>query len=170
MSTVAARPISIAGSTVPIIKDVSTIPVKPKEPTREAPFTHPDPKVVTSTRAVVRIVKARGRLVVVDSDLAELYGTTVDMVNKYVMRNACRFTRHTCFRLSNDEWHFLKGKAKGAAGLAEADRGNWLCAPLVFTEEGAEAVSHFFDTFESTRGRILIWKAIRKLEGNVERP
>lgn len=99
-----------------ILLDVDAVPIEPR------------PKVVTSHSAYVRVIQARNKLVVLDSDLAELYCTTVDAVNKAALRNACRFSRRTCFRLSNDEWHYLKHRTRGAAGLAEADRGDWLCA------------------------------------------
>lgn len=145
----------------PVITDLSVIPVKPKEPTPDAPFTYPKPRVMTGYRSLVRVIKARGKLVVLDSDLASLYETTVDAVNKAVMRNACCFPRSQCFRLSNDEWHHLQ---RGIT-ISNGDRGDWLCAPLVFTNEGALAVSNILNTFDATRGSVFVWRAIRNLLG-----
>jgi hypothetical protein len=87
---------------------MSTIPAKPQEPTPDTPFTYPKPVVMTGPRSRVRIIKARHKLVILDSDLADLYETTVDAINKVAMRNACMFPRSICFRLSNDEWHHLQ--------------------------------------------------------------
>lgn len=151
-------------------EQLQALPPKIPSPTAENPFTFPRPKVVTCPRSSIRVVRARQRLVVVDSDLATLYGTTVDEINKTAMRNACCFTRRTCFRLSNDEWHHLKHDAKGATGLAEADRGNWLCAPLVFTGAGVAAVAVILDTFDSLRGYVLTHRLLRRLERTGEWP
>ena len=156
-------------SEFPVMIDLSAIPAKPEEPTPEAPFTFPLPVVLTGPRSSIRIVKARRRLVAIDSDLAELYGTTVDAVNKAAMRNACCLPRSACFRLSNTEWHQLKNDVLGGAGLAEADRGDWLCAPLAFTEEGAEALARILGTFDAVRGYVIAWSRIRKLTRSMER-
>ncbi len=157
----------------PVIIDVSAIPVPDRdyspvgetvkgcvESTHPANhFTYPKPVVVTGPRSRVRVIKARHMLVVLDSDLADLYETTVDAVNRAVMRNACCFPRGICFRLSNDEWRHLQDKTN-----VGNNRGNWLCAPLVFTDEGALAVSKILDTFDATRGSVFVWRVIHNLE------
>jgi hypothetical protein len=154
-----ADPVLPVVASLPIILDVSAIPVKPTEPTPDTPFTHPKPCVMTGHRSLVRVIKARRKLVVLDSDLAVLYGTTVDAVNKAVMRNACCLPRSQCFRLSNDEWNHLQKNTN----VGNVDRGNWLCAPLVFTDDGAVAVSNILDTFEATRGSVCVWRVIHDL-------
>lgn len=145
----------------PVVADLSIIPVKPKEPTPDAPFTHPRPAVMPGVRSRIRIIKARRMLVVLDSDLAELYETTADAINKAVMRNACCFPRSICFRLSNDEWHHLQKKINTTG----TDRGSWLCAPLVFTDAGALAVSNVLNTFSATRGSVFVWRLFQSLQG-----
>ena len=152
-------------SVFPVLIDPSAIALKPQEPTPDAPFTFTTPEVVTRYDAWVRIVRARRKLVIIDSDLAALYGTTVDIINRTAMRNACCFPRSACFRLSNAEWHHLKNDALGGCGLAEADRGNWLCAPLVFTEEGAGAMTAILDTYEAIRGSVLVWRLMQDISG-----
>jgi hypothetical protein len=117
----------------------------------------------------VRIIKARYKLVILDSDLADLYKTTVDAINKTAMRNACMFPRSICFRLSNDEWHHLqrsvqRSDQRSVQRSDQADRGDWLCAPLVFTEEGTLALSKVLGTFDATRGSVFVWRAFRNLQ------
>lgn len=123
----------------------------------------PRPVIVTSPRSWARIVEVRGRLVILDNDLAALCKTTVNAVNRFAMRNACCFPSSVCFRLSNDEWHYQKSSAPGGTGLAEADRGDWLCAPLAFTHVGAYAVAKILYTFDAVRGSVIVWRIVDKL-------
>ena len=57
--------------------------------------------------AVVRIAQSihlvRGQKVMLDSDLAALYGVTTGNLNKAVTRNGDRFPSDFCFRLRSDE-------------------------------------------------------------------
>ncbi len=145
----------------PVIIDPSSIPLSPSSTV--LPSTFPRPVVVTGPRSWARIVEVRGRLVILDSDLAALFKTTVNAVNRAALRNACCFPSSVCFRLSNDEWHYLKSSAPGGTGLAEADRGDWLCAPLAFTHVGAYGVAKILDTFDAVRGSVIVWRIVDKL-------
>lgn len=144
----------------PVITDVNALPVKPKAPTPDAPFTYPKPILLTGPRNYVQVFRMRHKLVVLDVNLASLYGVTLSDINRAAMRNACCFPRSVCFRLSNDEWHHICK----TTNMADVDRGDWLCAPLAFTNDGALAVSNILDTFDATRGSVLVWRAIGNME------
>lgn len=82
--------------------------------------------------AGLRIFKIRERLVVLDSDLAALYGVVTGNFNKAVARNQTRFPADFGFALTRTEYAsllFQIGIAKG--------RGGRRTPPRVFTEHGA---------------------------------
>lgn len=57
-----------------------------------------------------RILVLRGHKVMLDEDLAELYGVEVKVLNQAVKRNAERFPADFMFQLSEDEWANLKSQ------------------------------------------------------------
>jgi len=50
-----------------------------------------------------RILLIRGRKVMIDSDIAQLYGVTTTRLNEQVKRNRNRFPKHFMFELTKDE-------------------------------------------------------------------
>jgi hypothetical protein len=53
------------------------------------------------------ILLIRGEKVILDSDLAMLYGVSTSRFNERVKRNSSRFPTDFCFRLTSDEWKSL---------------------------------------------------------------
>lgn len=143
----------------PIVEDPSAFPMK-TDPLAEAlpPLSRP-PKVMNPRYPEIRILRVRNTLVMLDSDIASLYATTNNIVNKTAMRNACRFPRSHCFRLTYEEWYCLQD----IVGGTPADRGDWLCLPLVFTEDGLLALATVINTFEAIRGCVLAGRELEKL-------
>jgi len=84
------------------------------------------------------IYEIRGQYVMLDSDLALLYGVTTGNLNKAKNRNINRFPSEFCFRLTKEEYINLKFQN----GISKIDgrklnRG----LPFVFTEEGVAMLS-----------------------------
>ena len=77
--------------------------------------------------------KVRGRRVILDHDLASLYGTTTKRLNEQVSRHQHRFEEGSLFRLSKREWHRLNRSAKNWPNR----RGGIQYRPRAFTVEGA---------------------------------
>jgi hypothetical protein len=82
-------------------------------------------------RIASRIFTARGRRVIVDSDLALLYGVPVRQLNQQVRRNASRFPADFAFRLDNQELAILKSQ------FVTSSWGGKRKPPFAFTEHGA---------------------------------
>ena len=59
---------------------------------------------------VNKIHVIRGTKVMLDSDLAELYGVESKRINEQVKRNAKRFPEDFMFKLSKDEWKTLRSQ------------------------------------------------------------
>jgi hypothetical protein len=56
-----------------------------------------------SARIAELILEVRGRKVILDSELAALYGVTTKQFNQAIRRNRRRFPPHFCFQLTNQE-------------------------------------------------------------------
>jgi len=72
----------------------------------------------------------RGQRVIVDSDLALLYGVPAKRFNEQVRRNLKRFPPDFMFRLENQEFVILRSQ------IATSSWGGRRYLPFVFTEHG----------------------------------
>ena len=66
--------------------------------------------VITEQFIVNKIYWIREQKVMLDKDLAKLYGVETKALNQAVKRNAARFPEDFMFRLSDDEWNFLRSQ------------------------------------------------------------
>nr|WP_255428245.1 ORF6N domain-containing protein [Ramlibacter cellulosilyticus] len=82
-----------------------------------------------------RITVVRGQKVLLDSDLAALYGVETKRFNEAVKRNLARFPADFMFQLSAEEFEALRSQI--ATSNAPAGRGGRRYRPRAFTEHGA---------------------------------
>jgi ORF6N domain len=81
--------------------------------------------------ALIRTI--RGEKVILDSDLAQLYGVTTSRLNEQVKRNLERFPSDFVFRLNRTEFEDLISQiATSSSGYGGRRK-----LPFVFTEHGA---------------------------------
>lgn len=73
----------------------------------------------------------RNHKVIVDRDLARLYGVETKYLNRQVRRNIERFPKEFMFRLSNEEKHQLVTFCHRFTSLKHSS-----ASPYVFTEHG----------------------------------
>lgn len=70
---------------------------------------------VLQERVESYILLIRGEKVILDRDLARLYGVTTRVLNQAVKRNSARFPEDFMFQLTADETRqWLQDKAKGS--------------------------------------------------------
>ena len=84
------------------------------------------------------IYTVRGVQVMLDSDLAALYGVETRALNQAVTRNQERFPEQFCFRLTKKEGEILKSQ------FVISSEGGWggrRALPRVFTEQGVSMLS-----------------------------
>jgi len=81
-----------------------------------------------------RIHTVRGKRVILDADLAELYGVRTKQLNQQVRRNPNRFPDDFAFLLSSEEWESLRSQI---ATLKTGRGQHRKFLPYVFTEHGA---------------------------------
>ena len=88
--------------------------------------------IVPAERIERSILLIRGHRVMLDADLAELYGVTTFNLNKAVKRNIDRFPQDFMFQLTADEARALRFQI----GMSKPEgRGGRRYLPYVFTEQ-----------------------------------
>lgn len=78
----------------------------------------------------------RDQQVILDSDLASLYGTTTSAFNQAVRRNITRFPESFRFQLTKDEYEEILTSQNVISKKGGSGRGGRRYLPYVFTEEG----------------------------------
>jgi len=118
-------------------------------------------KRLAPTERVQRaILMLRGRRVLLDSDLAALYGVPVKRLNEQVKRNAARFPVDFVFRLSPDEFATLRSQF--ATSKTER-RGGRQSLPNAFTEHGALMAASVLNSAKAVEMSILVVRAFVRL-------
>jgi hypothetical protein len=82
-----------------------------------------------------RLFAVRGQTVVLDSDLARIYGVSTKAFNQAIRRNGARFPADFLFRLTSEEWTALRSQTVTLKPPGRGEHRKYL--PLVFTEHGA---------------------------------
>ena len=112
------------------------------------------------------IYEIRGKQVMLDSDLARLYGCangTKD-INKAVKRNSERFPENFMFRLNNEEWSVLRFQS----GTSN-EKGGRRYKPFVFTEQGVAMLSSVIHTDVAIKASIKIMDAFVAMRKYISR-
>jgi len=107
-----------------------------------------------------RILNARGEKVILDSDLAAIYGVSPKRLNETVRRNLDRFPSDFCFQLTEVEWDSLKSQI---ATSNQKGRGGRRSRPLVFTEHGAIMAANILRSDEAVQLSIFVVRAFIKM-------
>jgi len=106
-----------------------------------------------------RILLIRGQKVMLDADLAKLYGVPTKSLNLAVKRNAERFPEDFMFQLTGDE----------AAGLrfhfetSKSGRGGRRYRPYAFTEQGVAMLSSVLRSLRAVQVNIAIMRTFVRL-------
>lgn len=82
-----------------------------------------------------RILTIRGEKVILDSDLAALYGVEIRALNQQIRRNPNRFPEDFCFILTPEEWKEAACLRSQNVILKRSEHRKY--PPRVFTEHGA---------------------------------
>jgi len=89
--------------------------------------------IVLAKKAGSKIVVLRNQKVILDSDLAELYGVPVKRLNEQIRRNSKRFPSDFLFTLTRAEHQTLRSQN----ATSKQGRGGRRYLPQAFTEHGA---------------------------------
>ncbi len=114
--------------------------------------------IVPLERVVSRIFLVRGQKVMLDADLAELYGVTTRRLNEQVRRNANRFPGDFAFQVTNQEFAILM--SQNATSSQDARRhGGRRKNPLVFTEHGAIMAATVLNSSRAVQVSVFVVRA-----------
>lgn len=97
--------------------------------------------------------------VLLDSDLATLYGVTTGNLNKAVKRNRGRFPDDFMFQLADKEYEALRFQV----GISKRRRGGRQYLPYVFTEQGVAMLSTVLNSERAIQVNIQIMRAFVRL-------
>jgi len=95
-----------------------------------------DGAVIRASRVASAIHLVRGQKVILDEDLAALYGVETKRLNEQVRRNGRRFPHDFAFRLTTNEFDNLKSQIATSSSWGGRRK-----APLAFTEHGVVAAA-----------------------------
>ena len=106
------------------------------------------------------IVLVRAQKVLLDSDLAALYGVTTKRFNEQVRRNAARFPRDFMFQLSAGEMDCLRSQN---ATLKPARGKHRKYRPYAFTEHGAIMAAMVLNSARAVEMSVYVVRAFVRL-------
>ena len=114
--------------------------------------------LVAVDRVEPLILSTRGRRVILDSDLARLYGVTTARLNEQVKRNPHRFPPDFMFPLSRQEFTALISQNATSKG-----RGGRRKLPNVFTEHGAIMAANVLNSGRAIEVSVYVVRAFVRL-------
>ena len=112
------------------------------------------PLVATGVEKMILVI--RDKQVLLDRDLATLYGVATKVLNQAVKRNAERFPERYCFQLRPQEYMFLRSQSVTSK---KETRGGRQYLPYVFTEQGIAMLSAVLRSETAVRVSIAIMDA-----------
>jgi len=104
-----------------------------------------------------KIITIRGISVILDSDVAELYGVETKRINEALKNNPEKFPTGYIIPLNKDEWKNLKSK------ISTSSWGGKNKSPNVFTEKGLYMLATILKSPNATQATIYIVEAFAKL-------
>jgi len=119
----------------------------------------PDQHVVPLERVERAILILRGHRVILDSDLATLYGVETRRLNEQVRRNEARFPEDFAFQLTPEELDNLMSQSATSSGQWGGRRK----LPYAFTEHGALMAASVLSSPKAVEMSILVVRAFVRL-------
>ncbi len=114
---------------------------------------------IPTERIISRILLIRGKKVMIDRDLAELYEVETRVLNQAVRRNIDRFPTDFMFQLNKQETSLWKSQIV----ITKADKKGLRRSPLVFTEQGVAMLSSVLNSKRAVQVNIQIIRTFTKL-------
>jgi hypothetical protein len=118
-----------------------------------------DEKVVPVGAIAEAILVLRGQKVILDADLARLYGVTTKRLNEQVKRNVERFPADFMFTLDSNEVEALRSQI----ATSNVGRGGSRYRPHAFTEHGALMAATVLNTPRAVEIGVYVVRAFIRL-------
>jgi len=118
-----------------------------------------DTALIPTERIERSILLIRGHKVILDSDLAELYGVTTKRLNEQVKRNRARFPDDFMFQLTVSETEILRSQF----ATSKMGRGGRRYLRYAFTEQGVAMLSSVLNSERAIKVNIEIMRTFVRL-------
>jgi hypothetical protein len=115
--------------------------------------------LIPEKRILKTIILIRGEKVILDSDLAELYGVETRRLNEQVPRNINKFPEDFMFQLTKEEFKNLKSQI----ATSSSNWGGRRKLPLVFTEHGALQAANVLNSEQANKMSVFIVRVFVRL-------
>jgi len=119
----------------------------------------PDAKIILVDQIEPMIVSIRDQKVLLDRDLAGLYGVTTKRLNEQVRRNRGRFPDDFLFQLTVEESKSLRSQN----ATSKVGRGGRRYLPYAFTEHGAIMAASILSSPRAVDVSVFVVRAFVKL-------
>ena len=129
-------------------------------------------KIDTKPENIAQLVfLVRGEKVLLDADLAMLYGVETGALNRAVKRNIARFPADFMFQLTPEEWEGMRSRIVTAnpennpmrSQTVTASRRNVGALPYAFTEQGVAMLSSVLRSQRAVEVNIAIMRTFVQL-------
>ena len=117
---------------------------------------------VTEQLTISKIYIYRNQRVMMDFDLAEIYGVETRRLKEAVRRNIERFPEDFMFELTQDEFQNLRSQ------IATSSWGGSRYAPFAFTEHGAVMLASVLNSDTAAKASIFVVRTFVKLKQLVD--
>ncbi|MGB2929228.1 MAG: ORF6N domain-containing protein [Desulfobacterales bacterium] len=111
-----------------------------------------------------KIYLIRGMKIMLDRDLAELYGVETGALNRAVKRNAERFPEDFMFQITGEEAELLRCQT----GISKPGRGGRRYLPYAFSEQGVAMLSSVLNSKRAIEVNIAIMRAFVQLRKMID--
>ncbi len=115
--------------------------------------------IYTDENIINRIYLVRGKKVMIDRELAELYGVETRVLNQAVRRNAKRFPEDFMFQMTPEELEEWKSQIV----ISNKEKMGLRKPPLVFTEQGVAMLSSVLNSDTAIMVNIQIIRIFTKM-------
>lgn len=113
--------------------------------------------LVAEQKILNRIYVVRGEKIMLDKDLAEMYGVETKQLKRQVKRNTDRFPKDFMFELNKKEFENLRNQ------IGTSSWGGTRYMPMAFTEQGVAMLSSILNSKTAIEVNIRIIRVFTKL-------
>jgi hypothetical protein len=113
--------------------------------------------LVAEQKILNRIYVLRGQKVMIDQDLAEMYGVETKQLKRQVKRNMDRFPKDFMFELTKKEFENLRSQ------IGTSSWGGARYMPMAFTEQGVAMLSSILNSKTAIEVNIRIIRVFTKM-------
>lgn len=118
--------------------------------------------LITHDQVKDKIIKIREQNVILDSDIAYLYGVTTKRINEAVKRNPKKFPKGYLIHLTQNEWNYMRSQfatslpsgGRTYSPTAFTERGLYMLATILNSPKAVETTITIIDTFAQIKDLI----------------